>query len=34
MKYNLNSCIDEYLGFQHVNSNIGWKEGFHHRKYN
>ena len=33
LKYDLNKCIDEYLAFQHLYSNIGWKEGFHNRTY-
>ena len=26
-------CIDEYLAFQHIYSNISWKEGYHNRTY-
>ena len=30
---NLNRCIQEYLAFQHLYSNISWKEGYHNRLY-
>ena len=30
---NLEQCIDEYLAFQHVFSNIKWKEGVYNRNY-
>lgn len=31
---NYNKCIDEYLAFQHIYSDIEWDYGFHNRKYN
>ena len=30
---NLEQCINEYLAFQHLYSNISWKEGYHNRTY-
>lgn len=34
IKYNIEQCVDEYLAFQHIYSNIGWVEGVHNRTYN